>query len=106
MDEAASPSGRVASGVGQPDEAVSIQVAYYDQQIDRGTAMQTVTVSPKFQVVIPQSVREQMGLRAGARLQVLLQDDRIELIPLRSSQSLRGILRGIDTAVPREDDRE
>lgn len=67
--------------------------------------MQTVTVSPKFQVVIPQSVREQMGLRAGARLQVLLQDDRIELIPLRSSQSLRGILRGIDTEVPREDDR-
>lgn len=68
--------------------------------------MQTVTVSPKFQVVIPQRVREQMGLRAGTRLQVLLQDDRIELIPVRSSQSLRGILRGIDTEVPREDDRE
>lgn len=67
--------------------------------------MQAVTVSPKFQVVIPQAVREAMGLRPGNKLQVVHWEDRIELIPVRSSKSLRGSLRGIDTSVPREPDR-
>lgn len=67
--------------------------------------MQAVTVSPKFQVVIPLAVREAMGLRAGVKLQVVHFENRIELIPVRSSKSLRGSLRGIDTTVPRERDR-
>jgi len=67
--------------------------------------MSSVTVSPKFQVVIPQSVRQAMGLMPGAKLQVVHFQDRIEMIPVRSSKSLRGSLRGIDTSVPRERDR-
>lgn len=67
--------------------------------------MHTVTVSPKFQVVIPQAVREAMGLQPGVKLQVLHFENRIELIPVRSARSLRGSLRGIDTSVPRESDR-
>jgi len=67
--------------------------------------MSAVTVSPKFQVVIPQAVRKTMGLVPGTKLQVIHYEDRIEMIPVRSSKSLRGSLRGIDTAVPRERDR-
>jgi len=67
--------------------------------------MAAVTVSPKFQVVIPQAVREAMGLVPGVKLQVVHFEDRIEMIPVRSSKSLRGSLRGIDTSVPRERDR-
>lgn len=67
--------------------------------------MSAVTVSPKFQVVIPQAVRETMGLLPGTKLQVIHYEDRIEMIPVRSSKSLRGSLRGIDTAVPRDRDR-
>lgn len=67
--------------------------------------MQAVTVSPKFQVVIPQAVREAMGLKPGVKLQVVQFEDRIELIPLRSAKSMRGTLRGIDTKVPRDGDR-
>jgi AbrB family looped-hinge helix DNA binding protein len=67
--------------------------------------MSSVTVSPKFQVVIPQSVRQAMGLMPGTKLQVVHFQDRIEMIPVRSSKSLRGSLRGIDTSVPRERDR-
>ena len=67
--------------------------------------MSAVTVSPKFQVVIPQAVREAMGLLPGTKLQVVHFEDRIEMIPVRSSKSLRGSLRGIDTSVPRDDDR-
>ena len=67
--------------------------------------MQAVTVSPKFQVVIPLAVREAMGLQPGVKLQVLHFENRIELIPMRTSQSLRGSLKGIHTDVPREADR-
>ena len=67
--------------------------------------MPTVTVSPKFQVVIPLAVRESMGLIPGVKLQVVQFEDRIEMIPVRSSKSMRGSLRGIDTKVPRERDR-
>ncbi len=67
--------------------------------------MISVTVSPKFQVVIPQSVREQMQISAGQRLQVVTLDRRIELIPIETPRQLRGFLAGIDTTVPREDDR-
>ncbi len=67
--------------------------------------MQTVRVSPKFQVVIPLAVREAMGLKAGQRLQIVRYQGRIELIPLRSVKKLRGFLKGIDTRVAREKDR-
>ena len=67
--------------------------------------MQAVTVSPKFQVVIPQAVRRALGLVPGVKLQVVHFENRIELMPVRSSKSLRGSLRGIDTSVPRERDR-
>ena len=67
--------------------------------------MQAVTVSPKFQVVIPLAVREAMGLMPGVKLQVIQFEDRIELIPLRGAKALRGTLPGLDTNVLRDDDR-
>lgn len=67
--------------------------------------MISVTVSPKFQIVIPQTIREQLQLSAGEKLQVLSFDRRIELLPIESAQQLRGFLAGIDTAVEREADR-
>ncbi len=67
--------------------------------------MNTVTVSPKFQVVIPRDMREAMDIQPGTKLQVLQYENRIELIPLKSPKSLRGFLKGIDTNVDREMDR-
>jgi len=67
--------------------------------------METIKVSPKYQVVIPLKVRESLNLKPGTRLQVVQFEDRIELIPLRSARSLRGSLRGLDTDVPRNADR-
>jgi AbrB family looped-hinge helix DNA binding protein len=65
----------------------------------------TVTVSPKFQVVIPLAIREAMGIRPGQKVQAIQYGDRIELIPVRPMRKSRGMLRGIDTSVPRDDDR-
>ena len=67
--------------------------------------MQTVTVSPKFQVVIPRDVRESMRLQPGQKMQVVEHDGRIELIPERDIRAMRGFLKGIDTAFERETDR-
>jgi AbrB family looped-hinge helix DNA binding protein len=67
--------------------------------------METVTVSPKFQVVIPRSVRRALGLRPGQKMQVFIYDGRIQLIPVKKMRTLRGFLKGIDTNVEREHDR-
>ena len=67
--------------------------------------MQTVTVSPKFQVVIPREVRESLQLRPGQKLQVVEYAGRIELIPERDIADLRGFLKGIDTNFEREKER-
>jgi AbrB family looped-hinge helix DNA binding protein len=67
--------------------------------------MDTLTVSPKFQVVIPKAMRELLHLRPGQELQAFLYDDRIELIPVRKAKDLRGFLKGIDTTVKRVPDR-
>jgi len=67
--------------------------------------MEAVTISPKFQVVIPKKVRERLHLVPGQKLQVVSFGDRIELIPQRDLREMRGFLKGIDTTVAREDDR-
>ena len=67
--------------------------------------MNTVTLSPKFQVVIPQAIREELQLKAGEKLRVLRYGDRVEFIPVRHIQEMRGFLRGMDTIIEREDDR-
>ena len=67
--------------------------------------MARVTVSPKFQVVIPQQIREAMKIKPGQKVQVILYEGRIELIPIDSISSKRGFLKGIDTSIQREEDR-
>jgi len=67
--------------------------------------MQAVTVSPKFQVVIPRIVRDSMHLRPGQKMQIVEYDGRIELVPERDITELRGFLRGINTKFKREKDR-
>ena len=67
--------------------------------------MMAVTVSPKFQVVIPKDVRESMGIISGQKVQMLTYCNRIELIPIKPMSEMKGILKGIDTEVPRDKDR-
>ena len=67
--------------------------------------MTAVTVSPKFQVVIPKEIRESMGIVSGQKVQIMTYQNRIELIPLKPMKELRGLLKGIDTDVERESDR-
>jgi len=67
--------------------------------------MQSVTVSPKYQVVIPKEVRDSLKLQPGQKMQVVEYAGRIELIPERDIKELRGFLKGIHTEFKREEDR-
>ncbi|ANB01521.1 AbrB/MazE/SpoVT family DNA-binding domain-containing protein [Ectothiorhodospira sp. BSL-9] len=67
--------------------------------------MTSVTVSPKYQIVIPKEIRESMGIVSGQKVQITSYQGRIEVIPLKPMKAMRGFLEGIDTTVLREEDR-
>ncbi|CAA0083791.1 MULTISPECIES: AbrB/MazE/SpoVT family DNA-binding domain-containing protein [Zhongshania] len=67
--------------------------------------MTSVTVSPKYQIVIPKEIRESMGIVSGQKVQITSYQGRIEVIPLKPMKEMRGFLEGIDTTVLREEDR-
>lgn len=64
--------------------------------------MESLTISPKFQVVIPKSIRESLNLKPGQKIQAFVYQNRIELVPVAPVDRMRGFLRGIDTAARRE----
>ena len=66
--------------------------------------MGVVTISPKFQVVIPKLVRDQLHLVPGQKVLAVAYVGRVELIPVRPASELRGILRGMDTSFVRDEE--
>lgn len=67
--------------------------------------MNIVTVSPKYQVVIPKEIRQRLNLKPGHKLQILEIGDRLEFIPIRKIKDARGFLKGMSTDIDREADR-
>ena len=67
--------------------------------------MNTVTISSKYQIVIPKSIRQNADISPGQKVEVLSYDGRIEVIPLKNIKSLRGLAKGINSDIDREDDR-
>jgi len=67
--------------------------------------MESVKISPKYQIVLPRKVRKSLQLRPGQKVQVIEYGDRIELIPERKISEMRGFLKGIKTHLEREEDR-
>lgn len=68
--------------------------------------MTQVTISSKYQVVIPKDVRDRLKIRPGQKVEAFAIGERIELVPVRPIGELRGILKGVDAAFEREPDRE
>ena len=82
-----------------------MMLSYDDTLIDGDRVMPTVTVSPKFQVVIPREVRESLGIRPGDKVEVFQYEDRIEFVPVKDMKKMRGFLKGIDRTLRRARDR-
>jgi len=87
------------------DRELSIYSVLYATRIDKESDMTSVTISPKFQVVIPKEIREALDLKVGQQVQAIPYDGRVEFIPVRPIRSMRGFLSGIDTTVERDEDR-
>ncbi|MBF7084691.1 AbrB/MazE/SpoVT family DNA-binding domain-containing protein [Desulfallas sp. Bu1-1] len=66
--------------------------------------MGEVTISSKFQIVIPREVRKQLGLKAGQKLKVVVKGRVISLVPEVPLSEMRGFLKGMDTSGIREDE--
>jgi AbrB family looped-hinge helix DNA binding protein len=66
--------------------------------------MNSVTVSPKFQVVIPLKVRQMLRIKSGQKMQVIAYNNRVVMIPSRPIQEARGSLKGMDTSIEREEE--
>jgi AbrB family looped-hinge helix DNA binding protein len=67
--------------------------------------METIMVSPKFQVVIPRAILESLRIRPGQKIHIIQYQNRLELIPVQPIKKMRGLLKGIDTMVESEPDR-
>ncbi len=67
--------------------------------------MTTVTLSQNYQVVIPKKIREMLKLKPGQKIQIIAYEDRIECILLNEINDLRGILKGVNNEIERDDDR-
>jgi AbrB family looped-hinge helix DNA binding protein len=67
--------------------------------------MNTVKISPEYQVIIPENIKFSLNLSPGQKMKIIEYDGKIELIPDKSIADLKGFLRGINTDFIREDDR-
>jgi AbrB family looped-hinge helix DNA binding protein len=66
--------------------------------------MEIVSVSTKYQVVIPRATRKQLHIEPGQKMQVIGYDNRVVFVPLRPIEAARGSLRGLDTTIARDED--
>ncbi len=64
-----------------------------------------VTVSPKYQVVIPLEIRKALNIQPGEKMEIIPYENRIEFVPLKNIKDMRGFLKGIDTTIERDGDR-
>ncbi len=67
--------------------------------------MKTITISPKYQIVIPKEIRKELKLKPGQKLQVIQAEDRVEYIIIKDIREARGFLKGMETNIEREKDR-
>jgi AbrB family looped-hinge helix DNA binding protein len=65
----------------------------------------TVTLSKEYQLIIPEEISKSIGLEPGSSFEVLPYNNRIELIPISPIKEVKGIFKGIDTNIERDDDR-
>lgn len=59
--------------------------------------MHTATLSSKYQLSIPKNIRDTLNLKAGQKFTVIAKGKIIELVPVRTMESIRGILKGANS---------
>jgi AbrB family looped-hinge helix DNA binding protein len=73
------------------------------------THMTAITVSSKYQIVIPKEFRNLLGIKSGTRLQAIPDSQGIRLVKEPEIDEIKGLIQGMaveDTAIREEGDRE
>ena len=65
--------------------------------------MEAVTISSKYQVVIPREIREQFNLKPVQKIMFIPYNNILHVVIVASIKQARGMLKGIDTDVQREE---
>jgi len=66
--------------------------------------MDTATISPKFQVVIPRAIREKWNVKPGQKVRFIIYGNRLEIVPVRDIKSARGFLKGMSGEIERDEE--
>ncbi len=59
--------------------------------------METVTVSSKYQVIIPEKVRKMAGIKPGDRMAVIVKHNIIHYVPIKPLEATKGMIPGLDS---------
>ena len=66
--------------------------------------MDTVTISSKYQMVIPRAIREKWKIKPGQKVRMIIFGNRLEVVPVRDIREARGFLKGMNSDIKREED--
>jgi AbrB family looped-hinge helix DNA binding protein len=66
--------------------------------------MDTVTISSKYQMVIPRSIREKWNVKPGQKVRLIVYGNRLEVVPVRNIKEARGFLKGMGSDIDREEE--
>ncbi|MCX6055246.1 MAG: AbrB/MazE/SpoVT family DNA-binding domain-containing protein [Chloroflexi bacterium] len=66
--------------------------------------MDTVTISSKFQMVIPRAIREKWNIKPGQKVRLIVFGNHLEVVPVREIREARGFLKGMSSDIEREEE--
>ncbi len=66
--------------------------------------MDTVTISSKYQMVIPRSIRKKWNVKPGQKVRLIVYGNRLEVVPVRNIKEARGFLKGMSSDIDREEE--
>lgn len=66
--------------------------------------MDTVTLSSKYQIVIPRAIREKWQVKPGQKVRLIIYGKRLEIVPVRDIKEARGFLKGMSSEIEREEE--
>ena len=66
--------------------------------------MDTVTISSKYQMVIPRSIREKWNVKPGQKVRLIVYGNRLEVVPVRNIKEARGFLKGMCSEIERDEE--
>lgn len=67
--------------------------------------METVTVTPDYQVNIPDSIRQALDIEPGQEIALVEYQGIVRMIPVMPTECARGLLKDVDTYIERKPDR-